>query len=61
MRASERTPACEIELCGRGACGSVEHPQRGTMAVCHVHARRIEALPKDRFDCTHRIETGVAQ
>lgn len=41
--------ACEIALCGMAATETVEHPQRGEMAVCQTHAKRIRALPEWRF------------
>lgn len=35
---------CEVLVCGQPAEKIVYHPQRGSMAVCERHARRIHAL-----------------
>lgn len=41
---------CEIACCGTDANVTVYHPQRGAMEVCDLHAKRIRALPKHRFE-----------
>lgn len=37
--------SCAITLCGELATRSVEHPQRGRLAACEYHVKRIRALP----------------
>lgn len=43
-RTASRTD-CEIETCGNRATETVEHPRRGRMIVCGIHADNIRALP----------------
>lgn len=40
---------CEITRCGRAADQMITHPQRGQMAACKVHTRRIRSLDDTRF------------
>lgn len=43
-RTASRTD-CEFDWCGNPAAETVEHPQRGRMIVCRIHADNIRALP----------------
>lgn len=45
----QATGCCEIGRCGQPADEVIMHPQRGQMAACTIHTRRIRALDASRF------------
>ena len=55
---SEDARLCDITLCGIEASETVDHPQRGEMDVCQMHARRICRLPRG---CFIRTDQEAAQ
>jgi hypothetical protein len=49
-------PHCEVTVsCGTNATTTVDHPQRGDLRACPLHAKRVRAIPKSRFE---RIEVA---
>lgn len=40
---------CEISSCGMTVRETTIHPQRGELAVCHLHAKHIRSIPEGRF------------
>lgn len=44
---------CEVaQTCIRRAAEPVEHPQRGRLLACAIHAREVRDLPAWRFEAS---------
>lgn len=56
-RDRDASPQCAFTACWAPVAEAVEHPQRGEIAVCAPHARRIRELPWQNFPET---ETGMS-